>query len=112
MFVKPFAAFGAVLLSSIVAVSLCSSGPALAADASDAAPANSAIEGGLQTSEANPRRNREAPVGTPDQSLWRALPGRTQRSQASETPLPALDRPRSLLNGLFEGSETSSFPDP
>ena len=112
MLVKPLAARGAVLLLGVVAISLCSSGPVLAANDGNAAPAKPALEGSLQTSEANRSAHREATVGTPDQSLWRAPAGRTQRPQASEPQLPALDKPMTLLNGLFKGSETSAFPHP
>ena len=112
MFVKQFAACGAVLLSSIVAIGLCSSGSAAAADDSDTTPINPVLEGSLQTSEAHPNRYREAMEGTPDQSLWRAPPGGTQRSPTSEPRLPALDKPMTLFNGLFKGSETNSSPHP
>ena len=112
MFVKPCAACGVVLLSGIFAISLCSPGPVSAASEGEAVAAVPAQEESLPAPETSPAWYQEATVGTPDRSLWRALPERTQGSQAAEPTLPALDRPMTLLNGLFEGSETSLFPHP
>ena len=112
MFVKPFAACGALLLSALVTIGLCSSDPALAASEGDAAPAGPVLEGVPQIPEASPTWYQEATAGTPDQSIWRTSPSKAQSSRAPESHRPALDKPMMLLNGLFEPSRTSSFPHP
>lgn len=112
MFVKPFAAYGVVLLAGAAAISLALSGPALAASEGEAVPATPAQDGSHQPPEAAPTWYQEATVGTPEQSLWRAPPGETQQSEAAEPPQPALDKPMILLNGQFTRSKTSSFPHP
>ncbi len=111
MTVKPPAARGAIMLAGVLAISLCAVRPALAANNDDVAPANPALDGSLQTSEAYPGRLREAPVGTPEQSLWRGRPATMSRDPAPE-PLPALGKPIPLLGEAFESTAKRSFDHP
>ena len=117
MFVKPFAACGAVLLPATVAFALCFSEPALSANEGDAVPPNPALAdpapgSDIRTLEANPSRYQEATAGTPDQSLWRSPPSKASASREVEPQRAARDKPMMLLNGLFEPSRTSPFPHP